>query len=1151
MKKPPAKEKKVPSEKKGSERPNQIVAIGASAGGLEAITELLKNLLPNTGMIYIYIPHLSPDHKSILTSLLAKVTAMKVREVTDKILMQPNHFYIIPPDKEMTVLDGHIQLSPRAKNYTVHLPIDTFFTSLAASHMEDTVGVVLSGSASDGKKGLLAIKASGGLTFAQDDSAKFNSMPKSAITSGAVDFVLSPKEIAMELIRISKHDKVKRNLVKAAEVEIDNSNPDLKAILDILLKQKLVDFGQYKMPTIKRRIVRRMLLNNIESLNEYALLIGEKTEEVNLLYQDLLINVTNFFRDTDAHEYLKSTLLPKLLKSKTDNEKLRIWIPACATGEEAYSIAMTILEIQAEQATNIPVQIFATDLSAQAIAFARIGEYPKADLEMVSPKRLQRFYTKTGSKFRISKVVRDMCVFAPHNILRDPPFSRVDFISCCNLFIYLDPAAQKKVLGTFYYALNENGFLMLGKSETIGTSELFTPINNNFSIYSKKRNSRGSILPELQPRIRNRTVGKKDVATPDEKNADIHPISYDKEIDAILLSAFMPASVVINHKLDILQFRGNTDAFLRHKAGKASFNILQMSPPEIAFELRHSIPIAIKTKEPLIKAGIEVKDASGLKMVSVQIIPLALDWEEPLLLIVFTKPELVETFLQQGKSSKSNLLAKDRKINKLEKELGTAKFDMQSFAQDQEAFIEELQSAHEEVVSSNEELQSVNEELETSKEEIESTNEELTTTNQELQTRNELLNESYQYSDAILANIHEPLLVLDKDFRIVSASKSFYKKFTLKPEETEGMLLYNIGDKEWDIPALRQLLEDIVPKNAEFYDFEVTHTFSRLGEKIMLLNAKRIKQKLHHDQLILLAIADITDARTRAVESVQKEKDILTEHNLALEKAVADRTVDLKEANINLEENNLSLKILNRELESFSYVASHDLQEPLRKIQTLANRILESEDSLSEKGKDYFERIRYSAFRMQTLIKDLLSFSSLQHGNNKKYQKIDLNTIVEEVKAELYDIIQEKKASFVIGDLCEVNVEPSQFVQAVTNLISNSLKFSSPIRPLVITINSTVIKNTKINDSALLPLKDYCQIIIADNGIGFEEEYNRKIFDVFQRLHSKEEYPGTGIGLAIVKKIVENHNGVVTARGQIGEGAVFEIYIPVEPRDPK
>lgn len=540
--------KKSPAQKEVNNRSFPVVAIGASAGGLEAITELLKNLPPNTGMSFIFVQHLSPDHKSMLTSILSKATKMHVQEAANKLLIKPDNFYVIPPDKEMILVDGYIKLTPRRKDPVVHLPIDTFFCSLAEKHKESAIGIILSGSASDGTRGLSAIKAAGGVTFAQDDSAKFNSMPQSAIAAGAVDFVLSPKQIAHELARLSKHDYVKRHVPAAGnEDEIDNSDPDLKLILHLLHKETGVDFSYYKMATIKRRILRRMYLYKIESLKAYAKLMTEKSDEINILYQDLLINVTSFFRDTEAHHYLKATLLPRLLKSKEADETLRIWIPACSTGEEAYSMAMTILEIQTGNNTNIPVRIFATDLSAQAIAKARVGEYPGEQLQSVSPKHLQQFYTKSsGSNYRIAKVVRDMCVFAHHNILSHPPFSRVDFISCCNLLIYLDKAAQKKALSTFHYALNDGGYLMLGKSETTGTcGHLFTQEHNKYKIYSRKKSPGARQLPDLLPRYQPHPAEQPAASQPEQnrssklpKNTIVRANVPGSAIDSILLSAF-------------------------------------------------------------------------------------------------------------------------------------------------------------------------------------------------------------------------------------------------------------------------------------------------------------------------------------------------------------------------------------------------------------------------------------------------------------------------------------------------------------------------------------------------------------------------------------------------------------------------------------
>jgi two-component system CheB/CheR fusion protein len=1340
-----------------------VVAIGASAGGLEAVTQLLQSLPTDTGMAFIYVQHLSPDHKSFLTALLSKLTLMEVQEAKNKMFIEPDHFYVIPPDKEMAMLDGHIKLMPRRKDRVANLPIDTFFCSLAATHKKGAIGIILSGSANDGTRGLSSIKEGGGLTFAQDDSAKFGSMPESAIASGAVDFVLSPKEIAHELTRLSKQDYVKREgLEVGKENEIEDSHPHLNVILTLLHKETGVDFSHYKMATIKRRILRRLMLHKIKTLSEYAALMEKKRDEINILYQDLLINVTGFFRDNDAHQYLKTTLFPRILKSKAKGEALRIWIPACSTGEEVYSIAMTLLEIQRSRPAGIPVQIFATDLSEKAIAKARAGEYTQHELKSVSPKRLQRFYTKSGHNYRISKVVRDMCVFAVHNILRDPPFSRLDFVSCCNLFIYLDAAAQKKVLATFHYALLAEGYLMLAKSETVGASApLFTKIDSKIKIYSRNKTSDGRSLPDLKRRSLITLTGKA-LPPPLIKNKMLPDNGLDGTVDSLLLSRYVPASVVINHAMEILLFRGATNLYLR-PSGKASLNILKLISPDVTFELRQAISKVIKTKLPVRRAGIEMKWDGAVRVINIEVVPVTVASDEPLLLVLFTEPERVETLLPHDKGAHpkngrgkhilipNGTLAKDRKIETLKKELLATRGDMHSFAEEQAVFNEELQTANEEIVSSNEELQSVNEELETSKEEIETANEELITTNQELQTRNDLLNESYDYSEAIISTLHEPMIILDKDLRVKSANESFYSSFRVTKEETERTLLYDLGNKQWNLPRLRELLEDIIPRNTHFHDFEVTHAFHGIGEKIMLLNARKILQKTHGEQLILLAINDITErSLLQRKEKELFEKDIRERksYGLRLEMAVEERTKELAQANKELAfqneekekraaeliiannelgfqneekgkraaeliiannelafqngekekraaeliiangelgfqseekekraaeliiangelafennekekraaeliianeelafENNekekraaelivankelafqneekekraaelivangelafendekekrkaeliiangelafenhekekraaeliiankelafqneekekraAELIIANTELESFAYVSSHDLQEPLRKIQTLALRILEKEhENLSEKGKDYFSRMQSSAGRMQKLIEDLLAFSRLNIAE-RKFENTDLNKIVEEVKTELRDVIAEKHAIIEATNLCEVHLIPFQFRQLMYNLVSNALKFSKPGHPPHIIIKSGIEKGSKLNKEnpalppgKLQPENKYCHITVFDNGIGFDPQYKDRIFEVFQKLHGKEEYSGTGIGLAIVKKVVEHHNGIITVSSKLDEGATFNVYVPV------
>ncbi|MES2138529.1 MAG: CheR family methyltransferase [Bacteroidota bacterium] len=1145
--------KKIILKEETKNKPFPIVAIGASAGGLESVTQLLQNLPSKTGMSFIYMQHLSPDYKSVLVDLLSRVTQMKVIEATNSMLIDPNTVYVIPAGKEMIVSAGYIKLSPRKKDRSSFLSIDSFFSSLAEQHKEQVIGIVLSGSATDGTIGLKAIKHEGGLTFAQDNSAKFNSMPKSAIAAGVVDFVLSPKEIARKLVNLSKFGFVKHRIFgKGKEDEIDNENVDLKRIIRLLREGVGVDFTHYKMNTIKRRILRRLVLNKKKTLKAYATFLSKNSQELDTLYQDLLINVTNFFRDVEAHLYLKASVFPKLLKSKAADEMLRIWVAACSTGEEAYSMAMTILEIQGNKSNNKGVQIFATDLSEPAINKARIGEYTKQELEAVSPERLKRFYTKSDGGYRIAKSVRDMCIFAPHNILSDPPFSRVDFISCRNLLIYLESAAQKKVISMFHYALNDGGYLMLGESETIGTlGHLFANVNKKFKIYARKKSTGIRVLPDTILGFRRTISPKKIVSLHSEKHVSTNSIDLDKTIDSILLSTYVPPSVIINYDMDILQFRGATSLYLQHSAGKASLNILKLIRPEIAFELRTAIHNAIKTKKRVQKSGIEIKIDSSLKTIRLEVVPLSINWDEPLLLILFNDQEKIEVGESITKGSRNNSLQKDRKIKKLEDELMAMRNDLRSITEEQESANQELQSANEEIASSNEEFQSVNEELETSKEEIESTNEELITTNQELQMRNELLTESYNYSEAILVTIHEPMIILDKNVRVKSANKSFYDKFHLKEDTTEGVPLYELGNRQLNIPRLRKLIEDVYSKGKGFEDFEVKLKFPGAGEKIMLLNAKRIVQSSHNEHLILLAFHDITERTLYLIKEREKElleKNIQTykTNNAALEKAVKERTKQIEEVSLALENKNHELESINKKLTSFTYISSHDLQEPLRKIQLLASHILEKEaQNLSEKGKDYFNRMQLAAKRMQTLIEDLLAYS---HADSKKiiFEKTNINEIVKEIKDEFKEEFQAKGVKIQADKLPVLNVIRFQFHQLMHNLISNALKFSDPNKPLQITINSEIATGNKFKDEHLSPKKKYCHISISDNGIGFDPQFNDRIFEVFQRLHGKDEYKGTGIGLAICKKIVENHHGFITANGELKKGATFNIYLPID-----
>ncbi|NML22451.1 hypothetical protein HHL16_16320 [Pseudoflavitalea sp. G-6-1-2] len=1166
----PAKSAKRKASPASSTPSFPIVAIGASAGGLEAINKLLQNLPPDTGMAFIYVQHLSPDHESMLSSLLAKSTKMKVQEVKNGMTIAPNNLYVIPPDKEMKVTDGYMRLSPRPKKPKFNLPIDKFFTSLASAHKENVIGIILSGSATDGTLGLKAIKQEGGLTMAQDDSAKFSSMPESAIAAGIIDLILSPDKMALELAQMSRHPFIRSNGHKEIRKDdIDDDSPDLKMILTLLQKASGVDFRLYKMNTIKRRISRRMVLYKLKTLKEYVNLLIEQKGETDILFQDLLITVTNFFRDAEACTYLKATLLPRLFKNKSPGDALRIWIPACSTGEEAYSMAMIILEMQDSKFQSIPVQIFATDLNAQAISKARIAIYSKQEVENVSPKRLQRFFTRSDGGYRIAQSVRDICVFAPHNVLSDPPFSRIDLVSCCNLMIYFDTAAQKRAMATFHYALNPDGYLQLSKTETIGGStELFAHLNKKFKIYLRKKTSRNWMLPPKETRYTEQPAQQPGIKKltgntiyRPSKALSAEATSFINTIDSLLLSRYVPASVVVNQQLDILQFRGLTDPYLAHPAGKATLNVLKMIRPEIAFELRNAITKAFKTKQLVRKQGIEIN--GGAAIITLEVLPLTSEWNESLLLIVFMQ-QLQDERLVKGKKETS-ATQNNRRIKKLEEEIAAYQDELRMMSQNHEAAMEELQSANEEVVSSNEELRSINEELETSKEEIQSASEELATSNQELQTRNELLNESYLYSEAIIATIHEPMMILDKQLRVKTANKAFYKKFAVNAGATEGICLYDLGDKQWDVPVLRAMLEDILQKGTSFYDLEIEQSFPGIGKKILRLNAKPIIQPTHREQLISLAIYDVTEIITvqrnekrmledridvqkkTAEESKKADDHIIQEQKVQshkFEQAVQLRTEELHQANELLEEKNNSLKSINKELEAFAYVSSHDLQEPLRKIQTFAHLITETESkTLSPKGKHHLDRMIIASGQMQTLIEDLLAFARISIGESQ-IETIDLSPIMESIVISLKEVIDEKKVTMEVKEMCKARIIPFQFQQLMRNLINNSIKFASPSRSPHIIIEATLAKGSQLNIKDLLPQKSYCHLSITDNGIGFEQEFGEQVFEVFQRLHSKETYPGTGIGLAIAKKIVENHHGIITATSELDKGARFDIYLP-------
>jgi len=827
-----------------------VVGIGASAGGLKAITQFLKAVPAHSGIAYVFVQHLSPDHESLLPDILQKVSKIPVHQITDDIHLQPNHFYVIPSNKLLTATDGVLKLSVlKDKQHKIKV-IDRFFSSLAVVHQSYAIGVVLSGTLNDGTVGLEVIKAYGGITFAQDEhTADFDGMPSSAINSGIVDFVLSPEKIAAQLLLINQpfYQGIQKETAGGSVLEDEEI---FKQLLTVLRVRRGLDFSYYKSNTLKRRIIRRMALNAINTPLIYLNFLRENKAEQDALYNDMLISVTNFFRDPASFEILSSVLFPLLIQQKSTDTGLRIWIAGCATGEEAYSMAICLQEFLGDKAAAMKIQIFATDVSEIAIEKARVGIYRPMDLDGLSVSRLQQFFNKIDGNYQVNKIIRDMCVFAHHNFLKDPPFSKLDLVSCRNVLIYLEPVLQKKALNTFHYALNDHGFLMLGKSESIGkNTDLFAVYNHSSKIFQRSH-IRGRFMQVTSAGVEQ---SFKDLNKSIRKGGSGQDIF--KLADAVVLSKFAPAGVLINENFDIIQFRGKTDKWLTPAPGKASLNILRMICEDLAFELRNLLHLAKRNHKSTGKKNIFFIKNDQQQYVDIEITPIISAEDLNFLVLFQNSATVLQEIAGQPKSKKLEQDHKDLKISLLEVELRQIRADMRSITEEQDAVNEELQSANEELLSGSEELQSLNEELETSKEELQSTNEEITIINNELVDRNEQLNNARIYTEAIINTIRDPLIILDKDLKVKRATDGFYNKFKVTKKETEGKYFYELGDAHWDIPELRNLLENILPEHKVLSDFEVTHVFPRIGYRVMSLNTRLL------DDLILLAIEDITDKR--------------------------------------------------------------------------------------------------------------------------------------------------------------------------------------------------------------------------------------------------------------------------------------------------
>jgi two-component system CheB/CheR fusion protein len=1083
-----------------------IVAIGASAGGLEAISELLAALPAQSGMAYIAVQHLNPDHESLLSEILAKKTALAVTQIRGDVEVRQDCVYLIAPNTSIRLVDNIIRVLPRASG--VHRPADILFTSVAQDRADLAIGVVLSGGDGDGALGIQAIKQAGGITFAQDpDSARFPSMPQASIDSGCVDFIQRPSEIARELLRLARHPYLNAATSESPRSEeAAVSSPDealLRRIFRRLRTAHGVDFTHYKRSTLRRRLERRMAFRKTELLEDYAQIMEADALETAALYQDFLIRVTGFFRDPESFEILAQKVFPLICEGRASKSPVRIWVPGCASGEEPYSIAIALMEYLGDRIAPPGIQIFGTDVSDVALDRARSGVYLENIVEELSAERLQRFFVRQDGSYRISKTIRDVCVFARHDITRDPPFSRLDLVSCRNLLIYLDATAQRGVIGSFHYGLRPKGFLLLGPSESIGlNSNMFEASGRYHRLYTPAAPSTGLDGHRLGAAPfhsrSNETAAGKDAVVVESDLAQ-------READRSLLARFAPASVLIDDALNILQFRGETAPYIEHASGPASLNLQRVVRPELLVEIVPAIQKARDTGTEVRCAALRLDD---LPEVTIEVIPLRRASPGRCYLVIFEGSAHLPAARRAQQAT--HLLPeseKDRRLTQLEHETASLRDYLQATIEEHEASQEELKSAHEEVLSASEEFQSTNEELETAKEELQSTNEELTTTNEELRQRNRelgILNITLEQArqsaeraqaaaDIIVDSVREPLLVLDEKLHAVRANRAFYTDFGWQRGDTEGELLSRLGDGEWNVPALREGLFDVLARNEALEDFEVVHTFPGIGRRSMSLNARKMHVDLGQPPLILLAIADVTARNERTSELAQEAK----------------------------------------RKDEFLAMLAHELRNPLAPIATAVQVLRSSADPSAVSLHDMIDR---QTGRLARLVDELLDIGRFSRGLIElRRRSLNLGTITEHAVASMRPHLDSRRHTLTVKLPKEpvfVNGDSVRLEQVIANILENASKYTLSGGRIALELSGT-------RNEAILS--------IQDNGIGLATDSLDEIFNLFTQVNRSSESvgEGLGIGLTLVRRVLRLHGGRIEARSEgLGRGSEFVVRLP-------
>ncbi len=763
-----------------------IVGIGASAGGLEALKQFLVKMPADSGMAFVVVQHLDPDHKGMMCELLQHNTLMKVYTVTDRLKVRPNCVYIIPPNRSMSILHGALFLFEPTETRGLRLPIDSFFRSLADDQLDKSIGIILSGMGSDGRLGVKAIKEKNGLVLVQDPAnAKFDSMPRAAIDAVTADAIALDTDLPQKLLEITG-----QSFIQNVGTEQEKNDSSLEKIMILIRSHTGNDFSLYKKNTVYRRIERRMGIHLIAKISHYVRYLQENPVEIELLFKELMIGVTSFFRDTSVWDQLTEQILPKLIGKLPDNYIIRVWIPGCSTGEEAYSLAIIFKEAieKLSQGKNISMQLFATDIDSVAIDKARKGVFPANIAAEVSPSRLKRYFVKVGDHYRINADIREMVVFALQNVIKDPPFTKLDFLSCRNLLIYMNTELQRNTLSLFHYSLNQNGILLLGNAETNGTqNNLFSAVDSKMRIYQRAGTPKMEELFNFPSSFSNHNIASIEIQKPMKTPDNLLALT-----DQLLLQKFSPASVLVTDKGDILYITGSTGKYLEPAAGKANLNLFAMAREGLLNVLPMAFRKAMQNYERIVMENIKIKTDNGIQLINLTI--QQLDKPASLkdkILVVFTDVTKVE---RKSAKIKEGKVPVNEMQNELELELRTNREEVQSIREEMQTSQEELKSTNEELQSTNEELQSANEELTTSKEEMQSLNEELHTVNVELQSKIDDFTRVNNDMNNLLNSIEIATLFLDKELKIRQFTDPATKIFKLIPSDIGRLFTDQVND---------------------------------------------------------------------------------------------------------------------------------------------------------------------------------------------------------------------------------------------------------------------------------------------------------------------------------------------------------------------